>query len=418
MKTEFIMVMKACILAAGEGKRLSPITDNRPKHMIRVAGKPLLEHMIDRLKLNGISDILIVVGFEKEQIMDYFKDGSTLGVKISYIEQKGFNGTADAANYAKDFAGSDPFMLIYGDLLLDSEIFTRAVERFKKGNTDAVITLFEVPDPQKYGIINLDSEGFVKKIVEKPETNEYGNLANAGVYIFSSKIFEGIKNTPKSKRGEYEITDSMQILVDGGYKIAGVNVTGLKWSDVGHPWQLLDANQYLMGFIKRNISDKAEIEEFVIIKGEVIVEEGAVIKSGSYIEGPAIIGKGCILGPQCYIRPYTSIGPKCHIGNSTEVKASVILEHTNAAHLTYIGDSVIGANVNIGAGTKFANVRLDKKEIPMMVKGQRVNTFRKKLGAVIGDNASIGINVSLMPGVKVGIGKFVMSGSVVLKDIE
>jgi UDP-N-acetylglucosamine diphosphorylase/glucosamine-1-phosphate N-acetyltransferase len=410
--------MKACILAAGEGKRLSPITDNRPKHMIRVAGKPLLEHTIERLKINGITEILIVVGFKKEQIMDYFKDGTGLNVKISYIEQTQFLGTANAAYYAKDFAKNDPFMLIYGDLLVDTQIFAKCIERYNKKDTDAVISLFEVPDPQKYGIINLDSQGFVKKIVEKPETNEYGNLANAGVYIFSSKIFEGIEKTPKSKRGEYEITDSMQILVDNGYKIAGVNVTGLYWSDVGHPWQLLEANQYLMGFIKRDISKDAMIEDFVVIKGEVIIEKGSVIKSGSYIEGPAIIGENSILGPQCYIRPYTSIGPNCHIGNSTEVKASIILENTYAAHLSYIGDSVIGANVNIGAGTKFANVRLDKKEIAMMIKGQRVNTMRKKLGGVVGDHASIGINVSVMPGKKIGIGKFVMSGTVVDKDIE
>lgn len=410
--------MKACILAAGEGKRLSPITDNRPKHMIRVAGKPLLEHTIERLKINGITDILIVVGFKKEQIIDYFKDGSKLNVKISYIEQTEFSGTANAAYYAKHFAKNDPFMLIYGDLLVDMQIFGRCIERFNKKDTDAVISLFEVPDPQKYGIINLDTNGFVKRIVEKPETNEFGNLANAGVYIFSPKIFEGIEKTPKSKRGEYEITDAMQILVDEGYKIAGVNVSGLYWSDVGHPWQLLEANQYIMDSIKRDISKEAILEDFVVIKGEVIIEKGATIKSGSYIEGPAIIGEHSILGPQCYIRPYTSIGPNCHIGNSTEVKASIILENTNAAHLSYIGDSIIGANVNIGAGTKFANVRLDKKEIALIIKGTRVNTMRKKLGAVVGDNASIGINVSVMPGRKIGIGKFVMSGTVVDKDIE
>lgn len=406
---------KAAILAAGEGKRLLPMTSTRPKHLISIAGKPLLQYTIEYLKESGIEEILLVVGYLKESFMEYFKDGADLGVKIEYIEQKEFLGTANAAQLAEDFAKGEPFMLIYGDLLMDKEVFQESISTYNIGESQGLICLFRVPDPQKYGIIQINENLNVKTIVEKPDSDEFGNLANAGVYIFDSKIFDGINRTQKSKRGEFELTDSMQILVDEGYKIRGFDISGKYWSDVGHPWQLLDANKYLMDNMKNNI--KGNIEENVIIKGVTIIEQGALIKSGTRIEGPVFIGKDAVIGPNAFIRPYSAIGIGSRVGNSSEIKNTIVLNHSYLSHFSYAGDSIIGENVNFGAGTVIGNVRLDKKEIFMNIKGKRVTTGRKKMGAVIGDNVQLGINTLIMVGIKIGANCKIGAGTIVNQDL-
>ncbi|MCP4763979.1 MAG: NTP transferase domain-containing protein [archaeon] len=406
---------KAVILAAGEGKRLLPITATRPKHLIPIAGKPLIQYTVEYLKEAGIDEILFIVGYLKEKFIDYFKDGTDFGVKIQYKEQVEFLGTANAAQLGEEFTGNEPFMLIYGDLLLDKQVFKLGVETYNKSKTDGLICVFEVPDPQKYGIIQLDQNGCVKQIVEKPEDDRYGNLINAGVFIFNSKIFEGIKKTRKSPRGEYEFTDSMQILVNEGYKIIGLDISGKYWSDVGHPWQLLDANKYLID----NMVEKSNgvVEDGVYLKGRVHIGKGTIVKSGSYIEGPVFIGDNCVIGPGAFIRPYSSIGNNCRVGNSSEIKNTVLLEHTYMSHFSYLGDSIIGSNVNFGAGTVISNVKLEKNEILMNIKGKRVTTGRKKMGAVIGDNTQLGINSLIMTGIKIGRNARIGSGTIVSEDI-
>ncbi|MHA1819691.1 MAG: bifunctional sugar-1-phosphate nucleotidylyltransferase/acetyltransferase [Promethearchaeota archaeon] len=411
-------VRKAVILAAGEGKRLLPLTSTRPKHLLPLMGKPLLGYTIDYLKGAGINEVLLIVGYLKEKIIEYFGDGTNYGLKIVYKTQDQFLGTANAAALAKDFVSDEPFMLIYGDLLMDQRIFKDCIDLYSHNNEiDGVIALFRVNDPQKFGIIQLDSNNNVVKIIEKPKSEEYGNLANAGVYIFSPEIFGAIENTPKSPRNEYELTDSMQIYVDQGHKLRGMEITGMFWSDVGHPWQLLDANKYLMD---NNMNAKIEgtIEEGVTIKGNVYISKGAIIKSGTYIEGPAFIGVNSKIGPNSYIRPYASIGDNVHIGNSSEIKNTIILNNTNLAHLSYVGDSIIGENVNFGAGSVVSNVRLDKSNIYMNIKGKRTSTGRKKMGAVIGDNVQLGINSLIMVGIKIGAGSRIGAGTIVTEDVD
>ncbi len=406
--------MKAVLLVAGEGKRLAPITNTRPKHIIPIAGKPLLQHTIESItRETGIADFLLVVGYKKEKIMDIFGDGSKLGVKISYVEQKGFFGTADATKYARDFAQDAPFLMMYGDLLVEPSVFSDLMQFYKHNPNATVITLREVSDPSKFGIIQLDKKKQVLKIVEKPAPSlNLGNLANAGIYILSPQIFDAITNTPKSPRGEYELTDSLQLMVDQKVSVVGLNLGTKFWSDVGHCWQLLDASQYYMDhhFSSEN---KGTVEDFVIIKGAVQVGEGTIIKSGTYIEGPVYIGKNCRIGPGAYLRPYTCLGDGCHVGNSSEIKASILLDGASVPHLSYVGDSVIGEKVNFGAGATTANLKLDETNIKMFVKDARVDTGRKKLGSVVGDYTKIGINTSLMPGTTIGNSCLIGAGIVV-----
>ncbi len=390
--------MKAVIIAAGEGKRLRPITSSRPKPLIPIAGKSLLEHTILGLKNSGINEILLIVGYKESLIKEYFGDGKEkFNLKIEYITQEEQLGTAHAFGYAKNFANNESVLFMYGDLLVEPKIFLEIIRKYNEKKAEGIILLMEVKNPEEFGIISLDPNGFVEKIIEKPTPEmNVGNLANAGVFIFDSKIFQAIEKTEKSIRGEYEFTDSMEILIKQ-FKgnIAGYTIKDYFWSDIGLPWQFLDANSYLLDKIERKILGK--IEENVQISGNVYIGEGTNVRSGSYIQGPCYIGNDNLIGPNSFIRPYTFIANDCHIGMS-EIKNSIILSNTAIPHFNYVGDSIICENVNLGAGTKVANLRFDDKNVKVSIKGRLVDSKRKKLGTIIGPNVKTGINVSIMTG--------------------
>jgi len=409
--------MKAVIIAAGEGKRLRPVTSSRPKPLIPIAGKPLLEHTILGLKNAGIKEILLVVGYKENLIKDYFGDGKeNFGLKIEYVTQEDQLGTAHAFGYGKDFANDESILFMYGDLLVEPKVFQEIVQKFNENQIEGIILLMEVKNPEEFGIISLDSEGFVEKIIEKPSPKiNVGNLANAGVFIFNTSIFQAIKQTTKSTRGEYEFTDSMEILINQlKGKIAGYTIKNYFWSDIGLPWQFLDANHYILNKIETNIV--GNIEENVHISGNVYIGEGTHVRSGSYIQGPCYIGNNNIIGPNSFIRPYTFIANDCHVGQC-EIKNSIILSHTSIPHFNYIGDSIICENVNLGSGTNVANLRFDEKNIKVAIKGQLIDSRRKKLGAIIGPNVKTGINVSIMTGKIIGENSRIGAHTIVSEDI-
>ncbi len=408
---------KAVILAAGKGTRLNPITSTIPKPLIPIGGKPLLEYSILSLKEVGITEILIIVGYRENNIKDYFGDGlNNFNVKIDYISQAEHLGTAHAVGFAKEFVGEDNFLLMYGDLLTDPKVYKEIITIYEKNPNEGIISLFEVNHPQEYGIISLDSDGYVEKITEKPSVDlNLGNLANAGIFIFKSTIFKAIELTELSIRNEYEFTDSMQILINQlNGKIKGFVIKDYFWSDIGLPWHLLDANEFLLNNINHNINGK--IEENVQISGKVIIGKNTIIKSGTYIIGPCYIGENSLIGPNAFIRPFTSIGDDCHIGMS-EVKNSLIFSNTAIPHFNYIGDSVICENVNLGAGTKVSNLRFDNTSISMNINGKVIDSGRRKLGAIIGPNSQTGINASIMCGKKIGEGSIIGAHTIVIEDV-
>jgi len=409
--------MKAVILAAGKGKRLRPITSSRPKPMIPIAGKPLLEHIILGLRDAGIDKILLIVGYKQEVIREYFEDGvDRFNVKIEYITQDEHLGTAHAAGFAKQFAKDEPFILMYGDLLVDPTIFQEIIKEYKETKSEGLITLLEVDNPQDYGIITLDSKGFVDKIYEKPDPNlKLGNLANAGIYIFNSLIFKAIEVTPKSVRNEYEFTDSMHILIKQFQgKILGYNIKDKFWSDIGLPWQLLDANSFLLDMLDQKII--GHVEDNVNITGNVYIGKNTQIRSGTSIQGPCYIGENSLIGPNAFIRPYSSIGNNCHIGMS-EIKNSLIFSHTAIPHFNYIGDSIICENVNLGAGTKVSNLRFDNKGVKMKINNELIDSDRRKLGIIFGPNSQTGINVSIMCGKLIGENSVIGAHTLVNEDV-
>jgi bifunctional UDP-N-acetylglucosamine pyrophosphorylase/glucosamine-1-phosphate N-acetyltransferase len=409
--------MKAVILAAGEGNRLKPITSTRPKPMIPLAGKPLLEHTILSLKDAGIDEVLLIVGYKKEIIKEYFGNGiDKFNIKIEYITQEEYLGTAHAANYAKEFAKNEPFMLMYGDILVDPIVYKEVLDKFRNSGAEGLISLIEVKNPEVFGIISLDSNDFVEKITEKPPPElGLGNLANAGIFLFDPLIFEAIEKTEKSIRDEYEFTDSMEILINQlNGKIIGYTIKNYYWSDVGLPWQLLEANEFLSKRLKHDIL--GIVEKNVQINGDVYIGKGTIIKSGSYIEGPCYIGSDTSIGPDAYLGAFTSIGNRCHIGDS-KTSNSIIFNETDIPHSNYVVDSVICEKVVLGSGTKISNIRSDDKSIMVMIKDKQIDSGRKKLGAFIGANVKIGINTIINCGKKIGENSIIGDHSNITEDV-
>ena len=379
-------ITKAVILTAGEGTRMRPLTYTRPKGMLPVANKPILEHVVIEMQKSGIREFIFIVGFHAEQIIGYFGDGRKWGVNIRYQAQKEHLGTADALRYAEGLINEN-FLMANGDAIFDHQYITNLA-----GKTGNVLGVIQLQDVSSFGVIDV-KEGKIVRICEKTQ-NPPSHLANAGLYLFTPEIFEFIKKTSKSKRGEYEITDSLQLMIDNGKPVSYHEIPA--WLDFSYPWDLLSANEQIMA--KLEPQNYGEVESNTVLKGSINIGKGTTIRSGSYIIGPVIIGQDCEIGPNCYIRPGTVIADNCHIGAAVEVKNSIIMSGSKIPHLSYVGDSIIGENCNLGAGTKIANLRMDKRNISV----GGIGTQRRKLGAIIGDNVETGINSSINVGTMIG----------------
>ena len=405
--------MKGVLLTAGEGTRMRPLTLTRPKTMLQVGGKPILQYNLEALRDAGIKDIIMVVGYKKEAIENYFEDGSKFGVNITYVTQEKRLGTAHAISSIRTEIDNQ-FIVLNGDIIVNPNIITDLIRKYESDEASSILILIEVEDPSSFGVVEVENDR-IKDIIEKPAPEEAtSNLINAGIYLFDNTIFNAIDRTPKSERGEYEITDSLKIQITENKPVLGLK-SDSKWIDVGRPWELLDVNEHFISEIEEDI--QGEVEEGVTIHGNIILGKNSIIRSGTYILGPVFIGEGCDIGPNSYLRKYTYIGNNVNVGNAVEIKNSIIMDGTNVNHLSYVGDSVIGAGCNVAAGTNIANLRFDNKNVKMNIKGKKLDCGVRKLGAIFGDNVKTGINSSFNPGVKVGINSAVGSGTIIYEDI-
>lgn len=406
--------MKAVVLAAGEGVRLRPLTFTRPKHLIPIGGKPLLEHVLNALKDSGIHEVCVVVHYMADSIKGYFGDGAKVGLELNYVVQPSLRGTADAVSVAEPYVQGG-FLLVYGDLLVTSEAVRRVIRAHESEKPSATMAVVPVENPGDYGVVSLEGS-HVARIVEKPRPDRVpSNLANAGVYVFSTEIFDKIRETGLSKRGELEITDSLNLMIKEGLPVLAAHISSREWLDIGRPWDLLEANRRVLSLMEPHVH--GNVESGAKLVGEVTVAEEARVRSGAYVVGPVFIDKGADIGPNCYVRPHTSIGKNVHVGNACEIKNSIVMNRTRIGHLSYVGDSVIGEDCNLGAGTTVANLRFDGKNVKVMIKGKLLDSGRTKFGVVLGDNVKTGVNTSLMPGVKVGNNSWVGAGVVVYRDV-
>lgn len=329
--------MKGLILSGGHGTRLRPITYSQQKQLIPVANKPILFYAIEDVIEAGVKDIGIIVGPNKEQVMETVKNAN-FDAKITFIEQDAPRGLAHTILISKEFIGDEPFIMYLGDNILKEGILEKT-ENFRNKNVDASIMLTEVPNPEDFGVAEVNKDGSVKRLIEKPKEPP-SNLALVGIYFFNSHIHEAVRNIKPSWRNELEITDAIQWLIDNGYKVDTSIVSGW-WKDTGKPGDILDANRLILDDLNPKIRVEVEGE----IRGRVSIDEGTKINKNSVIKGPAIVGKDCVI-KDSYIGPYTSIGNSCTIINS-EVEDSVVMDGAKLIDAGNITDSLIGRSVVI-----------------------------------------------------------------------
>ncbi len=401
--------MKVFILAAGEGTRMRPLTANIPKPLLPVANKPFLMHTLDALAPADIKEATILLGWKGHRIREYLAGRKDLDIKIDYEEQEKRLGTAHAIGLAKGHVKGS-FLSINGDVVIKSKSVSGLLD-FHKRVGGTVMTVAEVSDPSRFGVVET-KEDKVVGLEEKP-TDPKSNLINAGIYVFNEDVFDLIAQTPASSRGEFEITDTLKMLIDK----SDVHAYRLEeeWIDVGSSWDLLKANEILLKDLETKI--EGEVKDDATIVGHVQLGPETEVLSGAHIKGPVIIGKKCEIGPNCRIRPSSYIGNECKIGNGSEIKNSIFMDGSRAPHINYVGDSVLGERVNLGAGTKIANLRLDNKQISVTLKGKSVPTGLRKLGAIIGDDVKIGINASIDAGTIIGEETYIGMGAVVKGSI-
>lgn len=403
--------MKAIILAAGKGERLKPITETRPKPLIPILCKPLLAWQLDWLGGLGdlIDEIVVVVGEMKDKVAEFLSKTNAMK-RVRVREQKEQLGTADAVLKAVEGLDEDEdVVILYGDVYLDSpEILYRiAVSR------ENTILGVEVDDPSQYGVLLTRGDELVR-IAEKP-SERYSNLVNAGVYKMRVGDILANKDISFSPRGELEFTDIVNKISEKT-SVKVVRAVKGSWIDLGLPWHVIEANKMALSKLRGQVV-KGSIEQPVYISGDVYIGEESYVRAFTYIEGPVYIGRRVKIGPTARLRPYTVVCEGSVIGFSVEVKESVIFENVHANHLSYIGDSIICEGVNLGAGTITANLRFDEKSVKMSIRGKVVDSGRRKLGSVIGAWVKTGVNVSIMPGIKIGSYSWIYPGAVVKSDV-
>lgn len=392
--------MHAVLLAAGEGRRMRPLTANRPKPLLPVANKPILEHLVEQVVAEGARDLLLVVGYRREAVEKHFGSGDAWGARVRYVVQDPPRGTGDAVRTA---APGQEFLLVHGDVLLPPG----AVRRLLDAPGDAMLAA-KVADASPFGALQMQG-GALRRVAEKlPEAKP--GLVNAGAFKFTAGLAKALEALQPSPRGELEFTDALNALAAQGRSIAVLETEG--WRDLAYPWHLLEANEALLRSLEQDV--RGTVEPGAQLHGPVKVGEGTRIRSGSYIEGPVSIGRDCDIGPNCHVRPFTSLSDRCRVGNACEVKASILMAGSHVGHLSYVGDSVLGERANLGAGTITANLRHDNASIKATWYGQRLDTGRRKLGAVLGDDVHTGIGTRLNVGVVLEAGATTKPGEVVM----
>jgi bifunctional UDP-N-acetylglucosamine pyrophosphorylase/glucosamine-1-phosphate N-acetyltransferase len=392
--------MQFVVLAAGRGRRLSPLTDVVPKPMLPVGQKPLLGHVADAALEAGAGELLFVVPSDDDSAQTHFGDRYR-GVPITYVVQHEANGTAGAVSCAAEHL-EGPFVVLNGDNLYDGAALAEVTRRAP------AIGVHRVSDPREYGVVSRNGDT-VTGLVEKPAYPPT-NLANVGAYALPSLEPDAF-DVSTSDRGEREFTDVVSAVIDE-YDVTPVEFD--RWLDVGRPWELLRANELEIQAAERSID--GTVHRDAHLRGAVVVESGAEIRERTTIEGPALVRSGARVGPGAYVRGISYVGENVDVGHGVEVKNSVVMADTSVGHLSYVGDSVLGRDVNLGAGTTIANLRHDERPIELTVQGERTSTGRRKFGAVVGHGAKTGINTSVYPGVTLSTGSTTRPGETIEED--
>jgi len=383
--------MKTIILASGENSRLFPFS-RIPNPLLRLGYSSLLAHYLDWLKKIALSNVNIVVDEANESIQKQFGNGSDYNCHINYCSQPHDKpGIGNALSLAKENINvGDYFLLIYGDTIFDENVFLAALETFS-ATKEAVAVITHSKTPKIHGNIYLDHEMCINKLVEKPEEGQWGNYVLGGVFILPYSFFQILEDNNSSMEAALQ-----KFLHTNKLK---ASLWEEEWIDIVYPWDILAANRIVMDKWEGiHIHSTADIAQDVHINGPVYIDEGAEIKGGTIINGPVYIGKNSIIGNNALIRNYTSLGEGAKVGYGVEVKNCVLFNNVVIGRLSFLGDSVIGENVDIGSGVMTINSLNSMGNIPVEVNGKEIDSERKKVGTFVGNESVIGANNIIKPG--------------------
>lgn len=373
--------MKAIILAAGEGTRLRPFTETMPKVMLPVANKPILAHVVDAVYKSNITEIIMVVGYKKEVIMEYFNNYHP-DINITYVTQEQQLGTAHALQHAQEQV-TDTFLVLSGDNIIDHPSISTLI------NTpdEYAMLIKENPQPSKYGVVTVE-KNYLKEIVEKPQL-EMGNFISTGIYKLPTSVFNDIESY--ANQGIYGLSFVIQHLLNRNETIKTLQAK--TWMDIVYPWDLIQVNAAMLQHLKPH--QTGTIEKGVTIKGPVSIGKDTTIYAGSYITGPVIIGEGCEIGPHACIFPSTAIGNNTVIHPFTTIRDSVIMNDVRIGANGFLSHSIIGRSTIIN--NSFSSIP-GKTTVEIEGECKKLSI----MGSMIGEDSTIGSNVVIEPGMKIG----------------
>ena len=397
-------MIQVVIMAAGKSTRTYPLTLTQPKPLLRIANKPILAHQLDQFI--GLSeDALIIVGYKHEMIREYFGE-SYRGIRLHYVEQTEQLGTGHAVMQVRDDI-QDRFLVMNGD-----DLYARKDIEGCLQYPYSVLGM-QVEDPRQFGVLTVE-DGLVKDLIEKPE-QPASNLTSVGMYVFDRHIFEILETISKSPRGEYEVTDAVKRLTQQADVYCHISTE--YWIPVGFPWNLLNANDFLLEQKFEAPRHEGIIESDVNIEGTLSLGKNSIIRQGTHIQGNLWVGEHCVIGSNCHITGNTSIGDHSYIAMANSIKNSVIDQYVRIEPFCNISHSVVGEHCVVHSGAVTMSAPIATKNVTSVVKGQEIDSGREHLGMVLAAHVLMYPHVVTYPGVKVGPDTVIPAGTVVKKDL-
>jgi len=401
--------MQALLLAAGQSSRMYPFANGTHKSMIKILGKPLLEHTIKKLKNKNITDIVLVVG-KNNNVESYFGNGEKFGVSIKYVLQEKPEGAGNAVLLAKEYLKND--FLLLNSYHVEIDKFIDQLLSAKTKDVDGVLLVKQKENTWDLGVISINGNR-VEAIIEKPDKGkEASKLCVVGIYLLPPSFITVLENTPLE---HYQLETALNVFVKNN--VVDFLETKEETVPLKYPWDLLSVKNYLLSNLKRSIAKSAKVADSAEIIGEVYIGENVKILEKAVIKGPCFIGNNVLIGNNAVLRNGVDIEENSVVGANMEIKNTLVIE-SSKTHSGFIGDSVIGKGCRVAAGFCTANVRLDRATVKVTVKNEKIDTGLKSLGVMIGEGTHIGIKSSTMPGIIIGRNVVVGSETGVMSNID